>query len=174
MPISHALYLFIALPDPVRAAAAWHRDQPGMVETPVADHRLHMTVGGFGKFDDTPHAGIAWVRARLSRAPLPVFRMYLDVLVRRDRALLLPGEAPAGFARLQRDLAGRLGIDPAWWSRIKPHVTLGYGGSPDTTRAIDPIGWTAERLLLVESLVGESRHVIHASWPLVADARLAA
>jgi 2'-5' RNA ligase len=175
MPASHTLYLFLALPAHVREAAARCRDLPGLVADRMPDDRLHMTLGRFGSFAETPRAGIDWVEKRLSGAALPALRMYLDTLVSgRRSALLLPGEPPEAFGALQHAVLKRLGDDPGSWRRIRPHVTLGYGGPDAPTRAIDPIGWTADRLLLVESLVGEGRHVVHASWRLTIGARLAA
>jgi 2'-5' RNA ligase len=171
----HALYLFLSPPPPVCEAIARHRDLPGMARKPIPDDRLHMTVGGFGSFDETPQAGIEWVRERLSAVTLPSFRLYLDTLIRpAGRALLIPSEAPAGFGRLQQALTAQLGIHRTSWRDIRPHVTLGYGGSRARTEAIDPIGWTADDLRLVESIVGEGRHIVHAAWTLDAQARLAA
>jgi 2'-5' RNA ligase len=175
MSTSHTLYLFLAPPLPVREAVGRIRDLLGTVPRPVADDRLHMTVGAFGRFAETPHAGIEWVRRRLQGAALPSFRICLDTLVRTSgRALLMPGEPPAGFDRLQRALLERLGLHSASWRGIRPHVTIGYGGSPAATQAVDPIGWTADRLLLVESLVGEQRHIVHEGWTLTAEAKRAA
>lgn len=175
MPAVHDLYLFLALPVHVREAAADYRDLPDMVRSPVIDDRLHMTVGRIGRFAATPLAGIEWIGARLSDAVLPALRLYLDTLVQgRKSALLLPSEPPEAFNRLQHTLLTRLGADPASWRAIRPHVTLGYGGFSGATRPIDPIGWTADRLLLVESLAGEGRHVVHASWPLAVKSKRAA
>lgn len=175
MAAQHGLYLFLVPPPPVREAIAWQRDLPGVVRRPVLDDRLHMTVGAFGSFAETPYAGIEWVRERLSAAALPSFRLCLDMLIRpAGRTLLMPSEPPAGFDRLQQALTMQLGIHRSSWRDIRPHVTLGYGGKRAETSAIDPIGWTADDLRLVESLVGEGRHIVHASWTLDAEARLAA
>lgn len=171
----HALYLFLSPPPPVCEAIARHRDLPGMARKPIPDDRLHMTVGGFGSFDETPQAGIEWVKSRLSAVTLPSFRLCLDMLIRpAGRALLMPSEPPAGLGRLQRALTVQFGIHPSSWRDIRAHVTLGYGGPPARTSAIDPIGWTADDLRLVESLAGEGRHIVHATWTLDAQARLAA
>lgn len=175
MPAAHDLYLFLALPAHVREAAARYRNLPHLVRSPVIDDRLHMTVGCFGRFAETPHAGIEWIAARLSEIVLPALRMYLDTLVRgRGSALLLPSEPPEAFGRLQHILLTRFGANPASWRGIRPHVTLGYGGSPGAVDSVDPIGWTADQLLLVESQVGEGRHVVHAIWPLSIETNPAA
>lgn len=168
--LRHHLYLFLPPPRPVREAIARHRDVPGVVRRQVLDDMLHITIGAFGGFARTPHAGIEWLIHRLGRGLPSAPRQCFDTLVRAPgRALLAPSEALEGFDRLQAWLADRVGVDSAAWTRhIRPHVTLGYGGAPAPSVTIEPISWTADRLLLVESLVGLGKHVIHAEWPLAA------
>jgi len=169
--LRHHLYLFLPPPQPVREAIAMHRDRPDVVRRRVLDEMLHTTIGAFGGFARSPHDGIAWLIHKMGRSGLPPApRQCFDTLVRAPgHALLAPSEPLPGFDRLQLWLADRLGIDPAKWKRhIRPHVTLGYDGPSAPTVAIDPISWTADRLLLVESLVGLGKHLIHAEWPLAA------
>lgn len=168
--LRHHLYLFLPPPQPVREAIARHRDLPGVVRRQVLDDMLHTTIGTFGSFTSTPHAGIAWLIERLARGLPPAPRQCFDTLVRAPgRALLAPSESLPGFDRLQAWLADRVGVDPAVWMRhIRPHITLGYGGPPAPTIGIEAISYAADRLLLVESVVGQRRHIVHAQWPLAA------
>jgi 2'-5' RNA ligase len=46
----------------------------------------------------------------------------------------------------------------------EPHVTINYRGDRLGSRKIDPIGWTVEEILLVESVVGQTRHIVHGCW----------
>lgn len=169
--LQHHLYLFLSPPQPVRELIALHRDRPGVVRRQVMDEMFHTTIGAFGGFARSPVDAIVWLIHKLGRyGPPPAPRQCFDTLVRAPgHALLVPSEPLPGFDRLQFWLADRLGIDPAVWKRhIRPHVTLGYDGPAAPTIAIDPISWTADRLLLVESLVGRSQHIIHAEWQLAA------
>lgn len=167
--LMHHRYLFLPPPQPVREAITRHRDLPGVVRRQVLDDMLHSTIGTFG-VSPAPHAGIAWLIDRLGRGLPPAPRQCFDTLVRSPgRALLAPSEALPGFDRLQAWLADRVGADPAMSTRdIRPHITLGYGGPPAPTIEIEPISYAADRLLLVESVVGERKHIVHAQWPLAA------
>lgn len=81
----------------------------------------------------------------------------------RSREPLL--EARAFQAALIRFLLERgapimLGTTP------EPHVTINYTDDRQGNRAIEPIGWTVDQILLVESVVGQARHVEHGRWVL--------
>jgi RNA 2',3'-cyclic 3'-phosphodiesterase len=83
----------------------------------------------------------------------------------RARSPLL--EARAFQAALVRHLLERpaplmLGTTP------EPHVTINYRSDGLGTRKIEPIGWTVDQILLVESVVGKTTHVEHGRWPLIA------
>ena len=55
--------------------------------------------------------------------------------------------------------------------RLSPHITLAYRPDGLGTEAIIPISWMVEEVLLIESVVGEARHVVHGRWPLVSIAK---
>lgn len=80
-----------------------------------------------------------------SRAPLPEARAFQAALVRH----LLERRAPL-----------MLGTTP------EPHLTINYRDDRQGSRKIEPIGWTVEEILLVESVVGKTTHVVHGRWPL--------
>lgn len=44
-----------------------------------------------------------------------------------------------------------------------PHLMISYRGGVPADRPIDPISWTVEEFLLIESL---HEHVTHGRWPL--------
>lgn len=68
------------------------------------------------------------------------------------------------YARnLQRDLLRWLiafGV-PIPPYEYRPHVSLAYQGRQPHIIPIPPIGWRVDELLLVESVHGEGRHVLH-------------
>lgn len=74
-------------------------------------------------------------------------------------------EARACQAALVRHLVERrapllLGTTPV------PHVTINYAGDRLGAQKIAPIGWTVEEVLLIESVVGKARHIVHGRWRL--------
>ena len=80
-----------------------------------------------------------------TRDPLPHARAFQAALVRH----LLEHKAPL-----------TLGTTP------EPHVTINYRGDRLGSQKIAPIGWTADEILLMESVVGKTTHVEHGRWPL--------
>lgn len=84
------------------------------------------------------------------------------VVLRGDRALALDVRA------LQRALACHLADSGflMFGGSQAPHVTISYRGDGQGCARIGPIGWRADHLLLIESVVGQTRHVEHGRWPL--------
>lgn len=84
-----------------------------------------------------------------SRAALPEARAFQASLVRH----LLEKRAPM-----------TLGTTP------EPHCTINYAGDRLGAQKIAPIGWTVDEILLTESVVGQTRHVVHGRWRLLGTA----
>ena len=51
-------------------------------------------------------------------------------------------------------------------SHFTPHVTLAYGMPWIAARPVDAAGWNVRELVLIHSLLGRTRHVALARWPL--------
>lgn len=135
----------------------------------MTEDRLHVTIGTGGGYDETPHGVIALIVDALADRTLPSCALIFDTIIAAgSRALLKPSEPLRGFNVLQVEIATAIGLNPALWSPFKPHVTLGYGGKRAPAQPIDPISWSADQLWLVESLHGQTRHIIHKCWPLTA------
>ncbi len=83
-----------------------------------------------------------------TRDPLPEARAFQQALVRH----LLAAHAPM-----------MLGTTP------EPHVTINYAGDRLNAQKISALGWTVDEILLVESVVGKTTHVVHGRWPLRAE-----
>lgn len=168
------MYFFLSPPAEVRREIA-HWCVPAMVGRPVAEDRLHVTIGTAGGYDETPHGVIALIADTLTGLTLPSCALMFDTIIGgRKSTLLKPSERLRGFDALQIRIATAIGLHPALWSRFRPHITLGYGGRQAPAQPIDPIGWKADRLYLVESLYGETRHILHGGWSLTPDAQRAA
>jgi 2'-5' RNA ligase len=49
---------------------------------------------------------------------------------------------------------------------FNPHVTLLYDKRSVAEQKVEPFSWTVNEFFLVQSIVGESRHVVQGHWPL--------
>lgn len=170
---SHRLFLAFLPPRPVAEEIDWCRTCFGRCRTPVAIGRLHLTLLMLGDHEAAPRGLAAKVRETLLSGAPTACRIVFDTLVRGGRSTLLaPSEPLLGVAGFQRRLAqmlARASIAPPPQWRFSPHITLGYGQAQGATRPIDPISWTADELVLVHSLVGQTRHVALGRWPLARD-----
>jgi 2'-5' RNA ligase len=77
--------------------------------------------------------------------------------------------APPGARQLVAALCGafaRAGI--AVRRKARPHVTLDYAWQgPSFDAPIDPIVWDVDRIMLIESVIGQGLHRARGEWPLV-------
>jgi RNA 2',3'-cyclic 3'-phosphodiesterase len=86
------------------------------------------------------------------------------VKLRAGRAL--PG-ADAFHAAIRRALT-RDGF-PLMSYSFTPHVTLAYRPDGLGNEAVEPVRWLVEEIRLIESVVGERRHIEHGRWRLAAQ-----
>ena len=52
-------------------------------------------------------------------------------------------------------------------SNFEPHVTLAYAKEPVGEVPIEPIGCTVDELVLIHSLVGQTKYSVLGRWPLI-------
>ena len=137
---------------------------------PVRLDRLHITTLSL-VLDDVLPEGLAQEAAEIAASVrMPAFRVIFDRLVGGNRsALLLPSE-PLEALRMFRERLGfalmRAGIALRQSGKFAPHMTLLYGGQPMPEQEIDPISWLVEDFTLIDSFIGETRHVEVGRWPL--------
>jgi 2'-5' RNA ligase len=99
------------------------------------------------------------------------FEVRFDRIVARPglAAKLISSEPQPAAKKLHRGVASALNrarIEVRKYS-FSLHVTLHYRWpEPAVDRAIEPIRWMVEELLLIESHHGEKRHVELCRWPL--------
>lgn len=137
---------------------------------PVRLDRLHITTLSLmigGVLPDGLAAEAAEIAASIR---MPPFRVIFDRLVGGSRsALLLPSE-PLEALRMFRERLGfalmRAGIGFARTGRFTPHMTLVYGGQPMPEIEIEPISWIVKEFALIDSFIGETRHVEVELWQL--------
>lgn len=176
--------LFLALrPDAATAeriadlAVRLAREQ-GLQPAPPATARLHVTMNYFGVFAGVPEGLAEAVHAAatgLATAPIDVV---LDRVASFDGHrgarpwVMLPSAASTDALRqLYAALATRLrahGVEDGTGRRaFTPHLTLRRVAAPLPPQAVATIAWQADAVLLVDSRVGRSEHVVLGRWPLV-------
>lgn len=129
---------------------------------------LHMTLAAFVDLAKAPAGFPELVIRGLDDFDAGAFPVRLDRIECR-KATTLRSSAPLAAAwEFQRQLAEYFHLHDFKWFNLPPelHVTINYRGDGLGTAAIEPIEWTAAEMLLVESVVGEARHIVHGRWSL--------
>jgi 2'-5' RNA ligase len=150
--------------------------QVGVRSKPLAAGRLHVTLHHLGIFaGGLPQAQVEaamQAAASISMAPFTVaFDAVVSFAVKpRPGPLVLGGsEGIVGLHTLHDGLGQALretGFVEAGSKPFTPHVTLAYGMPPGDIRPIEPVRWNVREFALVHSLLGRTRHVVLARWPL--------
>lgn len=139
----------------------------------LAAERLHVSVFSIGGFiDPLPSLIIDEAKTIAGTVSMAPFEVVFDrVASFGGGALVLAGGAGAtDIVRLQD--AFSLALSKAGL-RTRPrrpstlHVTMAYA---DRTQefSIAPISWTVSEFVLIDSLVGQSKHILLGRWPLQA------
>lgn len=172
MPICHRLF-FAALPSATeRALTGLQRDRLDDILTPVANDRLHMTLGitnDYARFPEEVADRMLAIGAEVSADP---FHMKLDRLSAGARSVALrPSRRAPALHEAQRQLHHGM----TYWSILRdewsfnPHVTLGYRDGDHFLMPIAPVEWDVREIVLVHSLVGDTRHAVLGRWRLQAN-----
>lgn len=164
-------FFYALLPPPLpRNLIGVQRDQLGLAETLVENHRLHITLGITEDYARKPYAEmqrLIEIGDTISAAPVPV---KLDRVSGSNETIALrPSrriDALAELGRKLRDGLAHAGLLRGAWD-FHPHVTLLYRKGRPFTRTIPPIGWDATDFVLIHSLLGEHRHIELGRWPLI-------
>lgn len=176
---------FAVFPDTNTAASIAKLGQQLCGETrvrskPLAASRLHVTLQHLGNFaGGLPQARVdAAMRAAASISMAP-FTVEFDAVVsfalkpRPGPMVLRGGEGVVGLHALHDALGHALqnaGFgDPGGSSATSytPHVTLAYGMPWAAARPVEPVCWNVREFALIHSLLGRTRHVVLARWPLI-------
>jgi len=157
-------FLALSTPPEIRDRIDALRVSLGLTRKAIARERLHMTLAVIAMQRDRPCLEIGTAMgAALRDLALPGYLVRLDM---RQGGMLVCSEGPRGFAGLQRLVLHRLfrcgiGVDAL---PFRPHVSLSHDGGSAGRHPIAPIEWQARYLELIESHLGESRHVPVRSW----------
>jgi 2'-5' RNA ligase len=169
-------YFFAVRPDRSTASLIGRiGDWAGPFGSRVSNDLLHMTLGILAELPQPDDHAIAWARAVLAGCPLRACAITLGRLVVGDGiAMLTPAGKHAALRMLQSGLFDRLarhGVQIRRPESFRPHMTLGYRTRLRAKRRIAPIAWLPDRIVLIESWVGQRRHRAVASWPLLPAAQ---
>ena len=178
-PISE-LY-FAILPDPEIAAKShklagnFHRRYRFFAK-PRKANLLHVTLYTIGSFRYLPEETVFAAMEAASRVRKPSCSVVFDRAVSfgngDNRPLVLWNEnGNTELKAIYQELVDAMrltGIAPIKEKPVEPHMTLlyDYRSVPETILS-EPIVWTAKSFVLVNSLVGEGRHVDIEEWPLL-------
>ncbi len=141
-----------------------------------AEH-LHITLHHVGDFPAFP----AELVHRLLQAGQALHAQALPICLdavlsfgrqnrRNNPLVLLAGEPLEPLRAFHRSLgvhlqgAGVTGLR----SKFTPHLTLLYDDALIELQAVEALRWTATEFLLIDSLIGQARHVVLGRWPLLA------
>ena len=171
--------MFLLYPDPATAERIARevrrlKDALGLRGAPLQTDRLHVTLHHLGDYVGLPadlvrKGGDAG--AALGHAPFDVvFDRAVSFANRpgNNPFTLQGGEGVEALVAFQQALGlrmARAGLKPD--RTFTPHVTLLYDGQVVPALPIEPIRWTVDRFVLVQSKLGQTRHIVLGEWDLV-------
>ena len=175
--------LFLALFPPPETAleiaglAARLRSDHALRGRPLEAARFHITLNHLGDYAGLPpdvvrRAGVAAAKAAAATQPFTVTfdRAESFASMPRNRPLVLRGgEGLSALMAFHQTLGMALRKNNlGQWAKpgYTPHVTLLYDDKLLGSTPVAPVAWTAGEVVLVHSLLGETRHVHLARWPL--------
>lgn len=133
--------------------------------------RLHVSLFAVGNFvDPLPSLIIDEAKTIAGTVSMAPFEVVFDrVASFGGGALVLAGSAGVtGLVRLQEALNLALlkaGVGAGQRRPFTPHMTIAYADRmPELP--IEPISWTVNEFVLIDSLVGQSKHILLGRWPL--------
>jgi len=157
------------------ARLAWElRLRHGFRSRPLAPERFHVSLHHVGDYFALPQEAVAAACATASTVAAPRFKVAFNGAEsfrgRPDsRPFVLRGDdGIVGLLMLQQALGAvmeeaGLGHHAGHYT---PHLTLMYGDRLVADQPVDPVDWIVREFVLVHSLLGRSRYVRLASFPL--------
>jgi 2'-5' RNA ligase len=151
------------------------RAEHGLHGSPLKTERFHITLHHLGDYAGLPQGVVDMAGKAAAAVKSRPFSVTFDRAASfssspRNRPFVLRGDA--GLAALMI-FQQALGIEMTKaglgrWAKpaYTPHVTLLYDDRAVPEQAVESITWTAGEFVLVRSLIGQTRHVPLARWPL--------
>ena len=129
---------------------------------------LHVTLAAFVDLAAAPVGFLEMLMRGIDGFEAGAFAVQFDRIECRDATTLrssLPLVAAWDFQRQLAEYFQRHGFT-AFNLPTETHVTIDYRGDGLGAEAIAPVEWTVTEILLVESVTGAGRHIVHGRWPL--------
>lgn len=178
---SHHLF-FAILPDPdtamrIERRAQHLRIEHGLKRRLLPTGHFHVTLHSIDTYPYFPQRIASTLEAVAATIRMPPFDVTFDFArsfhrADHDRPFVLLGSDGAVALKEFREALGttlrKAGFKCNSTSSFTPHLTLLYDKREVDEQAIEPVRWTAREFVLVDSLVGQTKHVQLARWPLLA------
>jgi len=151
------------------------RAEQGLLAQPLPVQQLHVTLHHLGDFVRFPQELADKAMAAAATLSAPAFELTLDQALsfkRREArsrpcVLLAGGEGLVALKAFHAQLVAALKAAGLYrYASFTPHLTLLYDAIGVEQQPIEPITWTANEFVLVNSLLGKTEHVVLARWPL--------
>lgn len=159
----------MAKPPPPLARQIWSHPRSDKRRPPEL---LHMTMLPLVDLARFAPATLDYLCAVMAAFEAASFRVVFDRIEERHVVALRGSEPMRGALACQKKLAGFLRANGFPFIGPPPdvHITMSYRRDGLGLASFDPVSWRAEELLLVESVFGETRHVVHARRSLSREA----
>lgn len=158
-----------------RLATGMHGEH-GLLGKPLPRERFHVTLNHLGDYLGLPQGVVDMATEAGAGVTMLPFEVAFDRMGSfrgrpGNRPLVLRGgddlAALMAFQQALGEAMAKVGLGRWVERRFTPHVTLLYDDIAVGERPIEPIGWTVREFVLVHSLLGQTRHVPLARWPLL-------
>jgi RNA 2',3'-cyclic 3'-phosphodiesterase len=145
----------------------------GLGGEPLAASRFHISLQYLGQYDEMPESVVSKARTAAACVRMGPFTVMLDRIgsfsgrVGNYPLVLRGEEGVVGLTMLYRSLGAELrkaGLKTR--HDFTPHMTLFYGARRIDEQPIEPMCWRVDELVLVLSLIGQTKHVRLDQWPL--------
>jgi RNA 2',3'-cyclic 3'-phosphodiesterase len=157
------------------------RDEHGLTGKSLSNDRLHVTLHHVGDYaGGLPDGVVDSAQEAGSKIEMTAFDVTFDRAMSfagspRNKPFVLRGdESRAGglaalmaFQKTMYLAMCRAGLQgPRANAKFAPHVTLMYESQGVPEQAVEPIRWSAHDFVLVQSLLGQTKHIHLGRWPL--------
>jgi 2'-5' RNA ligase len=172
-PAQQAIHsLFFAIRPPAEIAV---RIAEATASLPVSGKaippgRLHVSTLNLVRESSIPSGLVEEAAEAAGLIDAAPFMVMFDRLIAGPQSMLLLPSEPLDQFRMFRERLGftlmRAGLNFQLQGRFNPHLTLLYGNELMFETEIDPIIWRVEDFVLIDSVVGERKHVEMGRWTL--------
>jgi 2'-5' RNA ligase len=178
LPLDRLFFAILSPPEAaVHIAERTHflRAEHGLRGRPIGSERLHISLHGLGDHPRLPKTLIEQAQVAGASVAMPPFEVVLDRAVSFARknekppvVLRASGDVTPliAFHRLLGEALKKARLCRRLAQHFTPHMTLLYDDRVVKERAIEPVRLPVRDFALVHSLIGRSRYIELARWPL--------